>query len=292
MTTPSRRTSLRKCKSAAKVNISSQALLENLSFDDCVYNTNPDAFKNNGHEHGHASEEYYEYLKNNVHESDGRRKLTFSSRDSNMESASPPGDSVKPTIVTSISTDRIVSILHAEQGKENNSPPMGNLGDETVSPGQEPKVGLAGVRAGLLTPTNESHKGQVVCQLPEEFGGRDSLPVERALCMGEMVRVLDAGVPTDLTPPSDSHLDAGIPTGLTTPPIESHKTWKRKMDGVVLNLQRGFGKRDVIRISRAFWMGEMVRVLDDVDVEFAVEQAKKCEDRAKAQMVQTGTTGA
>jgi hypothetical protein len=148
----------------------------------------------------------------------------------------PP--TVKPTFATLKSPNRLVS-SSGGQGKENHSPPVGIIGDETVvSPSQEPKVklevkcniavGLVGVLASLLTPPNECHKSwkrqkdQVVRQLPEEFGKRSILRIERQCQMEEVVR----------------------------------------------QLPRDFVKRDILQNERAFWRGEMACVLQQIDVEY------------------------
>jgi hypothetical protein len=213
-----RQSSHRKAKSAAKDKIASQFLVENLDDNEWSYNTNPDAFENNGRE------------------SEGRRVL-FSSCDNIKEIVSPSSDAVKPTLTTT-SVDRIVS-NRAEQGKENNSPPVGNLGDETVvllgqalrlnlNVEKHSPVGLVGPCAGLFTPPNESPKSykrqmdQIVRQLPEEVGNRGNLRIERQCLMHEVVR----------------------------------------------QLTREFVKRDILRNERAFWMGEMARVLEQIDVEY------------------------
>jgi hypothetical protein len=318
--TPSRQSSHRKAKSVANDKISGIFLKEGLNDDEWSYNTNPCAYKNNGHE------------------SEGRRVL-FSSSDNSMEVTSPLGDAVKPTLTcaTPTSADSVVSSraeqgkenksqvgsiddetvmsageelrlnldvesdspvdlagVHAsqlkpptvkptfatlkspnrivssrlEQGKENHSPPVGNIGDETVvSLGQEPKVnsegkrniavGLvkvrAGLLAGLLTPPDESHKSwkrqkdQVVRQLPEEFGKRDILRIKRRRQMEEVVRQL---------PEEFGKREI----------LRSER--RRQMEEVVRQVPRDFVKRDILRSERAFRRGEMARVLEQIDVEY------------------------
>jgi hypothetical protein len=245
-TTPSHQ-----AKSAAKVKISSQTLLQDLKFNAYINNTNPGAFddddnNNNGHD-----------------KSEGRRIRTFSSCENDMKLASPPGHAVKLTFATPPFADRNVS-SRAGQDKENNSP-VGNLCDETVvSPGQEPKVnfmdvnrtitvGLAGIRAGL-TPLRESQKSwkrqmnQVLRKLPQEYGKRDMLRTERAFWKGKMLRVFEL---VDVEFFGNDWV-----------------FWKRLVDQFLSELPQEFVKRDKLRMERAFWKGKMSRVLEGVDVEF------------------------
>jgi hypothetical protein len=304
MTPPPRSATSRNAKSTAKDRIGRDTILLNLENDnECYYN---------------------------MHESEGRRMLTFSSYDDDMEVVSAPGDAVEPApFATPTKASAIVSNRADGQDTEN-QPPLGNVGDDAVvSPSQAPKVnfdhveynitaglvvvnadtavkslfatatkvdGIVSSRADgqdtenqpalgnlgddavvstgqapkvnlnvrtLLTPLSESYKSawkrqmdQVVRKLPQEFGKRDVLRVERAFWMGEMDRVLEH-VDVEFFGKDWDHI--------RFPPVQ---TWKWQMDQVVRKLPQEFGKRDKLRIDRAFWRGEMARALEDVDVEF------------------------
>lgn len=198
MPTPSRRTSIRKAKSEAKIKISAQNVMEGLNDAVAYYNMNPDTYDDNNGREGRGV----------------GRKLSFLSSDNIMRNASPPGATVKSTATLVAPT---VS-SRAEQGKENDSPPAGNVGHETVvslgdelrfnlDVGYDSPVGLGGVRAGLLTPNNESHGSwmrqmdEVVRQeLPREYVERnilrdnilqDILRDEQAFWKSKMFRVLE-----------------------------------------------------------------------------------------------------
>jgi hypothetical protein len=286
MTPLPRQSSKRKAKSKAEVLIASQSVMESLNDNEWSYNTNPDAYGNNGRESEGgrralftssddiplgdtampipklATTKSVSCIAPSRGEQDKENNSPVGSLDDEtavslgealrftleVENSSPVGlagtrdglltpSTIKPTIAAP--TVRLILSSRADRGKQNHSPPVGNIGDETVvSPSQELKanldvkpniaVGLLGVRAGLLTPPNEDQRSykyqmdQVVRQLPEEVGKRNILQIER----------------------------------------------QYQMDHVVRQLTREFVKRDNLWNERTFWVGEMARVLEQVDVEF------------------------
>lgn len=261
--------------------IRSQAVMESLKFNECVYNMNPDAFESNGHE------------------SEGRRVL-FSSSDNVVDLASPPSDAVKPTTTP---VDCVAS-SRAEQGQANNSPPVGNLGSlgealkfnldvENCSPVRRDKVRDDTLTPSTINPTfAQTSTRRILSSRAEQGKENHSSPVGNN---GD-----ETVVPPGQDPKVNLEVKRNIAVALLgdragplTPPNESHKSYKRQldqavhqipeevgkrnilrierqcqMDQVVRQLPREFVKRDILRVERAFWMGEKARVLEQVDVEF------------------------
>jgi hypothetical protein len=285
-----RQSSHRKAKSAANDKIAGQSMMESLNDNECIYNTNPDAFENDGRE------------------SEGRRALFSSSSENIMKVSSPLGDAFKPipTLATPNSASCIVpSRAEAEQqGKENNSPaPVGNFDDETgVSLGEAlrfnldlencPPLDLVGIRDGLLTPStvkptfasptsarrilsSRAEQGKQNHSTPAGKIGNETIVSTPAGKIGDETvvstpaeKIGDETVVSPSQEPKAAVDLLGVHAGLLTPPNESREFYKRQMEQVVRQLTREFVKRDILRNERAFWMVEMARVVRQLTREF------------------------